>query len=119
MILTPDSSVFVAGHRGMVGSAVVRALQKHGCSHIITATRAQCDLIVQEDVERFMASLHPDIVIVAAAKVGGINANDTYPAEFLYDNLMIQNNVIHAAFEYGVEKLMFLGSSCIYPKFAP
>jgi GDP-L-fucose synthase len=119
VILAPDSSVFVAGHRGMVGSAVVRALSRHGCKHIVTATREQCDLTVQEDVEHFMASLHPDIVIVAAAKVGGIHANATYPAEFLYENLMIAANCIHAAHRHGVKRLLFLGSSCIYPRDAP
>jgi GDP-L-fucose synthase len=119
VILAPDSSVFVAGHRGMVGSAMVRALSRHGCEHIITATREQCDLTVQEDVEHFMASLHPDIVIVAAAKVGGIHANATYPAEFLYENLMIAANCIHAAHRHGVKRLLFLGSSCIYPRDAP
>lgn len=109
-------AIFVAGHRGMVGSALVRALARRGCGHVITATREQCDLTVQEDVERFMASLRPDIVIVAAAKVGGIYANATYPAEFLYENLMIAANCIHAAHRHGVKRLLFLGSSCIYPR---
>jgi len=114
--LTPDSSIFVAGHRGMVGGALVRALGKHGCGHILTATRQQCDLTVQEDADRFMASLRPDIVIVAAARVGGIHANATYPAAFLYENLMIAANCIHAAHRHGVKRLLFLGSSCIYPR---
>ncbi len=118
-MLTPESSVFVAGHRGMVGSALVRALTKYGTRQIITATRAQCDLTMQEDVHRYMASLKPDVVIVAAAKVGGIHANNTYPAEFLYENLMIAANCIHAAYQHGVKRLLFLGSSCIYPREAP
>jgi GDP-L-fucose synthase len=119
VILTRESSIFVAGHRGMVGSALVRALGKHGCTRVITAAREQCDLVVQEDVERFMASLRPDIMIVAAAKVGGIHANATYPADFIYDNLMIAANCVHAAWRHGVKRLLFLGSSCIYPREAP
>jgi len=97
----------------------VRALSKRGCGHILTATREQCDLVVQEDVNRYMASLRPDIVIIAAAKVGGIHANSTYPAEFLYENLMIAANCIHAAWQHGVKRLLFLGSSCIYPRESP
>jgi GDP-L-fucose synthase len=116
VILTRESSIFVAGHRGMVGSALVRALGKHGCSRVITAGREQCDLVIQEDVERFMASLRPDLMIVAAAKVGGIHANATYPADFIYENLMIAANCIHAAWRHGVKRLLFLGSSCIYPR---
>lgn len=119
MTLTSASSVFVAGHRGMVGSALVRALEKHGCRHVITASRQQCDLVRQEDVDHFMASLKPEVVIVAAAKVGGIHANSTYPAEFIYENLMIAANCIHAAYRHGVKRLLFLGSSCIYPREAP
>jgi GDP-L-fucose synthase len=100
----------------MVGSALVRALRQRGCGHVITATREQCDLTVQEDVERFMASLRPEVVIVAAAKVGGIYANATYPADFLYENLMIAANCIRAAHRHSVKRLLFLGSSCIYPR---
>lgn len=118
-MLSPDSSVFVAGHRGMVGGALVRALTKRGTQHIITATRSECDLTMQEDVHRFMASRKPDVVIVAAAKVGGIHANHTYPAEFLYENLMIAANCVQAAYHQGVKRLLFLGSSCIYPREAP
>lgn len=103
----------------MVGSALVRALSKRRCSHLITATREQCDLAVQEDVDHFMASRRPDIAIIAAAKVGGIHANATYPAEFLYENMMIAANCIHAAHKHGVKRLLFLGSSCIYPRDAP
>ncbi|MEM7438093.1 MAG: GDP-L-fucose synthase [Pseudomonadota bacterium] len=110
--------VFVAGHRGMVGQALVRRLGFEGCT-IITATRAELDLIRQDQVNAWMADNRPDVVIIAAAKVGGILANDSFPAEFLYDNLMIEANLIHAAHKVGVEKLMFLGSSCIYPKLAP
>ncbi|HSA83018.1 MAG TPA: GDP-L-fucose synthase [Geminicoccaceae bacterium] len=110
--------VWVAGHRGMVGSALLRRLAREGCE-VLTATRRECDLTRQEQVERWLGAARPQAVIVAAAKVGGILANDRYPAEFLYDNLAIEANVIHGAQQNGVEKLLFLGSSCIYPKFAP
>jgi len=109
--------VFVAGHRGMVGSALVRRLGSEDCE-VLTASRQELDLIDQGAVRGWMADRRPDVVIVAAAKVGGILANDTYPADFLYDNLMIEANLIEAAFRNDVEKLLFLGSSCIYPKFA-
>ena len=110
--------VWVAGHRGMVGGALVRRLAREQCE-ILTADRASADLTRQEDVEGWMRQARPQAVFVAAAKVGGILANDTYPAEFLYDNLMIEANLIHLAHKLGVEKLLFLGSSCIYPKLAP
>ncbi|MCR5879509.1 GDP-L-fucose synthase [Phenylobacterium sp. J367] len=110
--------VWVAGHRGMVGAAVVRRLASEDCE-VLTAGRAKLDLNRQADVEAWMAANRPDAVVLAAAKVGGILANDSYPADFLYENLMIEANVIHAAYRFGVEKLLFLGSSCIYPKFAP
>ena len=111
--------VWVAGHRGMVGSAILRQLQARGdVGEIITATHAELDLIRQADVEAFMAEHKPDLVIIAAAIVGGILANDTYPVDFLYKNLMIQNNVIKAAADNDVQKLVLLGSSCIYPKMA-
>jgi GDP-L-fucose synthase len=109
--------VFVAGHRGMVGSAIVRRLEGENCT-VLTAGRAELDLISQAAVADWFAREKPDAVFLAAAKVGGILANDTMPAEFLYENLMIEANVIHAAHQAGVEKLVFLGSSCIYPKFA-
>ncbi len=114
-----DSSVFVTGHRGMVGGALVRTLQKHGAERIITASRQDCDLTRQQEVEDFIATQKPELVIVAAAKVGGILANDTYPADFIYENLMIAANTIHAAYRTGVKRLLFLGSSCIYPRLAP
>jgi GDP-L-fucose synthase len=110
--------VWVAGHRGMVGSAIVRRLQREGC-RILTVSRAEIDLTRQAEVERWMAEARPQAVFVAAAKVGGILANDTYPAEFLYDNLMIAANILHHAHRQGVEKLLLLGSSCVYPKLAP
>ena len=110
--------VYVAGHRGMVGSAVVRRLAREGCE-VLTSTREQANLIHQADVQRWMAANRPDVVVVAAAKVGGILANSTQPASFLYENLMIEANLIEAAREAGVAKLLFLGSSCIYPKMAP
>jgi GDP-L-fucose synthase len=109
--------VYVAGHRGMVGSAIVRRLASEGCE-ILTALHAEVDLRRQDQVEAWMGKNRPDAVFLAAAKVGGILANDTYPADFLYDNLILEANVIHAACKVRVEKLMFLGSSCIYPKFA-
>ena len=110
--------VFVAGHRGMVGAAIVRRLATEDCE-IVRAGRDTMDLKRQDEVERWMADVRPDAVVLAAAKVGGILANDTYPADFLYDNLMITANLVEAAHRNGVEKLLFLGSSCIYPKFAP
>lgn len=109
--------VWVTGHRGMVGSALVRRLKKEDCI-TVTADRADVDLRRQDQVERWMKSNKPEVVILAAARVGGILANNTYPAEFLYDNIMIESNVIHAAHINNVEKLLFLGSSCIYPKLA-
>ena len=113
--------IYVAGHRGMVGSAIVRQLlaQGHSADSIVTRTHAELDLTNQAAVNAFFADEKPDLVYLAAAKVGGIHANNTYPAEFIYDNLMIQANVIDAAFRNGVKKLLFLGSSCIYPKLAP
>lgn len=110
--------VYVAGHRGMVGSAIVRRLASEGCT-ILHATHAELDLTRQNDVARWFDTEQPQAVFLAAAKVGGIFANDSFPAEFLYQNLMIEANVIHAAHVSGVEKLLFLGSSCIYPKMAP
>lgn len=110
-------NVWVAGHRGMVGSAIVRRLASEGCT-IITASRADVDLKDQAAVRAFVERVRPDAVFLAAAKVGGIFANDTFPADFLYDNIMIEANIIEASFRAGVEKLLFLGSSCIYPKFA-
>ncbi len=110
--------VFVAGHRGMVGSAIVRRLQALGRGPILTATHAELDLTDQAMVEAWFAAHKPSEVYLAAAKVGGIHANNTYPADFIFDNLMIQANVIHAAHQHGVQRLLFLGSSCIYPKHA-
>lgn len=109
--------VFVAGHRGMVGSAIVRRLASEGCE-VLTASRSELDLKEQASVRAWFAANRPDAVVLAAAKVGGILANDSFPGEFLYDNLMIEANVIEAARQADVEKLLFLGSSCIYPKFA-
>ena len=114
-----NQKIYVAGHRGMVGSAIVRNLQAKGFTNIIARTHAQLDLTNQQAVSAFFETEKPEQVYLAAAKVGGIHANNTYPAEFIYDNLMVQNNVIHQAFLNGVQKLLFLGSSCIYPKLAP
>src|SRR5438309_5934115 len=111
--------IFVAGHRGMVGSTLVRRLEAEAFSNVVTRERAQLDLTDESAVAKFFAEEKPDIVILAAAKVGGIKANNDYPVEFLVENLRIQNNVIRSAYENGVRKLLFLGSSCIYPKFAP
>lgn len=113
------SKIYVAGHRGLVGSAIVRNLKAKGYTNIIYRTHKELDLTNQADVQAFFKEEQPEYVILAAAKVGGIHANNTYPAEFIYDNLMIQNNVIKAAHDYNVKKLLFLGSTCIYPKMAP
>lgn len=114
-----NPKIYVAGHRGMVGSAIVRNLQAKGCNNIVTRTHAELDLTNQADVQNFFNAEKPDQVYLAAAKVGGIHANNTFPAEFIYQNLMMEANVIHQAFVGGVKKLLFLGSSCIYPKLAP
>ena len=117
--MNKTDKIFVAGHRGMVGSAIVRRLQKDGFTNIVTRTSKELDLREQQPVRDFFASEKPDIVVLAAAKVGGIHANNVYRAQFLHENLMIQNNVIDSAYRNGVKKLLFLGSSCIYPKMAP
>ena len=114
-----QSKIYVAGHRGMVGSAIVRALKNQGQTHFVVRTHAELDLTDQQAVRHFFETEKPDQVYLAAAKVGGIHANNTYPAEFIYQNLMVQANVIDAAFRNGVQKLLFLGSSCIYPRLAP
>ncbi len=117
--LEKSAKIYVAGHRGMVGSAIVRQLQAAGYQNLLTKTSAELDLRNQAAVSQFFADEKPAYVFLAAAKVGGIVANNTYRADFLYENLAIQNNVIHSAYENKVKKLMFLGSSCIYPKLAP
>lgn len=114
-----DKKIYIAGHKGMVGSAIQRKFTKEGCTDILTRDFTELNLIRQDKVEEFFEKEKPQMVIVAAAKVGGILANNTYRAQFLYENLMIEANIIHAAYEAGVEKLLFLGSSCIYPKMAP
>jgi len=114
-----NAKIYIAGHRGMVGSAILRKLKKEGFSNFLVKTSSELDLRNQQAVTKFFTDEKPDYVFLAAAKVGGIIANNTYRAEFLYDNLCIQNNVIHNSYLNGVKKLMFLGSSCIYPKFAP
>jgi GDP-L-fucose synthase len=116
MGLCPDSAIFVAGHAGMVGSAIVRRLNALGYRNLVTAARQELDLVSQADVGRFFAARRIDAVVLAAAKVGGIHANNVYPAEFIYENLMIEANIIHAAHSAGVQHLLFLGSSCIYPR---
>lgn len=119
MKMNKDSRIYVAGHRGLVGSALVRRLTGGGYSNIVTRTHAELDLANQASVENFFQSVKPEYVFVAAARVGGIHANNTYPADFLYANLAIETQLIHAAHRHGVRKLLFLGSSCIYPKYAP
>ena len=114
-----NEKIFVAGHRGMVGSAILRKLESEEFTNLVTRSSSELDLRNQQAVREFFEEEQPTYVFLAAAKVGGILANNTYRAEFLYDNLMIQNNVIHSAYKSGVKKLMFLGSSCIYPKMAP
>ncbi len=114
-----NKKIYIAGHRGLVGSAIVRRLQNAGYDNLLLRTRAELDLTDKKAVDNFFAAEKPAYVFLAAAKVGGIHANNTQPADFIYDNLAIQNNVLHAAAEYKVEKLLFLGSSCIYPRLAP
>ncbi|MDY0386286.1 MAG: GDP-L-fucose synthase [Methanolobus sp.] len=117
--MNANSKIYIAGHRGLVGSAIKRKLESKGYSNLVYRTHSELDLTNQQEVNDFFESERPEYVFLAAAKVGGILANSTYPAEFIYDNLMIETNVINAAHKYGVEKLLFLGSSCIYPKLAP
>jgi GDP-L-fucose synthase len=116
MVATSQPKIYVAGHRGMVGSAIIRELRKQGQTNIVVRNHAELELTNQQAVQAFFEAERPNQVYLAAAKVGGIHANNTYPAEFIYDNLMVQTNVIHEAFNVGVHKLLFLGSSCIYPK---
>jgi GDP-L-fucose synthase len=113
-----NKKIYVAGHRGMVGSAIIRQLLAQGFTNIVTRTHAELDLCNQQDVEQFFQKERPEQVYLAAAKVGGIHANNTYPAEFIYENLIMEANVIHQAFQVGIKKILFLGSSCIYPKMA-
>ena len=117
-LITPADRIFIAGHRGMAGSAICRALHAAGYQQQLTAPRAELDLLDRSAVEAWFRAQRPDVVVLAAAKVGGILANNSYPADFLLDNLNIQNHVIEAAWRHGVRRLLFLGSSCIYPKFA-
>lgn len=114
-----SEKVFIAGHRGMVGSAIMRKYESEGYENIVVRSKNELDLIRQSDVEEFFEREKPEQVIVASAKVGGILANNTYRAQFIYENLMIESNIIHSAYKYGTKKLLFLGSSCIYPKLAP
>lgn len=118
-MMEKDSKIYVAGHRGLVGSAICRRLEKDGFASILKRTSSELDLRNQLAVEDFFAAEKPEYVFLAAAKVGGIHANDTYPADFIRDNLQIQTNVIDAAYRHGARKLLFLGSSCIYPKLCP
>ncbi len=117
--MSPDARIYVAGHRGLVGSALVRRLERAGFRNLILRTRAELDLRSQAEVRSFFESERPEFVFLAAAKVGGIHANSAFPADFLYENLIVEANVIHESWRNGVVKLLFLGSSCIYPKFAP
>ena len=119
MKMEKNSRIYVAGHRGLVGSAIVRNLQAKGYTNILTQTHQELELVNQAAVERYFEQARPEFVFLAAAKVGGIYANNTYPAEFAYSNLQIQNNIVHSSYKFKASKLMFLGSSCIYPKFAP
>ncbi len=114
-----NAKIYVAGHRGLVGSAIMRRLQAGGYGNLVTRGHTELDLTDQQAVQQFYAAQKPDYVFIAAAKVGGIHANNTYPADFIYHNLMIECNLIHGAYQHGVKKLLFLGSTCIYPKLAP
>ena len=114
-----NAKIYVAGHRGLVGSAIMRRLQAGGYGNLVTRNRTELELTNQQAVQQFYAAEKPDYVFIAAAKVGGIHANNTYPADFIYSNLMVECNLIHGAYQHGVKKLLFLGSTCIYPKLAP
>ena len=118
-MMNKDAKIYVAGHRGMVGSAIVRELQRNGYTNIVTRTHKELDLCRQKDVEEFFATERPEYVFLAAAKVGGIIANSNALADFMYENMILEMNVIHAAWQFGCKKLLFLGSSCIYPRMAP
>src|SRR3989339_2192296 len=117
--MNKESKIYIAGHKGMVGSAILRELEKQGYSNFVYRDFSELNLTNQQAVADFFAAEKPEYVVLAAAKVGGIVANNTYRAQFIYENLMIQNNIIHQAYVHGVKKLLFLGSSCIYPKMAP
>lgn len=117
--MNKSSKIYIAGHRGLVGSAIYRRLKSEGYSNLVIRTSKELDLTSQAEVETFFENEKPEYVFLAAAKVGGIWANNTYPADFIYRNIMIQSNIIHSSYLHGVEKLLFLGSSCIYPKYAP
>ena len=118
-MMDKNGKIYVAGHRGMVGSAIVRALENNGYHNIVTRTHKELDLTRQDAVEALFAEEKPDYVFLAAAKVGGIVANNEAPADFMYENMILEMNVIHSAFKNNVKKLMFLGSSCIYPRMCP
>lgn len=118
-MISKDSKIYLAGHTGLVGSAILKRFQKAGYKNLITKSHKELDLIDQQLVENFFKKVRPEYVIIAAAKVGGINANITYPAEFLYENTMIQNNLLWNSYQFGIKKLLFLGSGCIYPKSCP
>ena len=117
-MLDLESSIYVAGHRGMVGSAIVRKLMELGYSNVITRTHEELDLTSQQNVKEFFELERPEYVFLAAARVGGISANNEFPADFIYDNLMMESNIIYAAHQQNVKRLLFLGSSCIYPRMA-
>ncbi|MEM1297393.1 MAG: NAD-dependent epimerase/dehydratase family protein, partial [Verrucomicrobiota bacterium] len=114
----PPQPIYIAGHTGMVGGALVKALEASGASSIVTATRKEVDLTEQAGVREYLGRINPRTVVIAAARVGGIHANNTYPADFIYQNLAIASNLVHESFQVGVERVLFLGSSCIYPKMA-
>jgi GDP-L-fucose synthase len=117
--MNKDAKIYVAGHTGLVGSALMRGLKRHGYTNIVTRDFPGLNLVNQQEAEQVFKEEKPEYVFLAAARVGGIMANNTYRADFIYDNIQIQNNIIHYAYKYGVKKLLFLGSSCIYPKNAP
>src|SRR4051812_17207778 len=117
--MNKEDKIYIAGHRGMVGSSIMRKLKEEGFSNFLVRTSSDLDLRNQQAVDKFFSEERPDYIFLAAAKVGGIVANSAYKADFIYENLMIQNNVIHASYVHQAKKLMFLGSSCIYPKLAP